>query len=389
MTRGIERVLVVHNAYQLHGGEDVVVEAETALLRQHGLNVRSYLRSNDELKDIGRFEAAFDTFWSRRTAQEVDALIEEFRPDILHVHNTFMRVSPSVYSVAQRHRVPIVQTLHNFRMLCPQGMLMRNHAVCEDCVGKLPWRGVVHRCYRGSMPQSAISAAMLTVHGRTLRRDITRYIALNAFAKEMMVRGGFPRDRIDIKSNFVKDPGPPPAPSTRQGLLFVGRLSPEKGVATLCEASKLLPPGMVIDVIGEGPLADQLRGLPNIRQHGWVAPPEVIRRMQQSRLLIVPSVWHEGGPQTVLEAYACGLPVLASRLGPLAVAVRDGVTGYLFEPGSSHDLARRLQELVNDAPLLADMGEQARAQYERVYTPERNHVQLMAIYEAARAQASL
>lgn len=379
------RVLIAHNAYQQRGGEDVVAEAEAELLRAHGHEVLLYSRHNDELAQMGRLEAAAGTLWSRRTAREVRALIAERRPDVVHVHNSFPLISPALHAAAHDAGVPVVQTLHNFRLLCPQAMLLREGRVCEDCVGRLPLPGVRHACYRGSRAQSGVLAGMLVLHRAlgTWQTKVARYIALNAFCRDKFVEGGLPAARIVIKPNFVDLPRPPA--QARQGLLYVGRLAPEKGIATLAQAAAKLPPGS-LRIAGTGPELQHLQGLPAVTLLGALNGAQVADEMARAAALVMPSLWYENFPRTLVEAFACGLPVLASRLGALASLVEHGRTGWLVEPGDAAAWAQALRGALDDAPRLAAMGEAARALYEREYTAEANHRMLLAIYEEAIAE---
>jgi len=378
------KVLLAHNAYQLRGGEDAVAEAEAALLRAHGHEVLEYRRHNDEVKDLGRLRAAAGTLWSRRTRAEVTALLRQARPDVLHVHNTLPLISPAIYWAAADASVPVVQTLHNFRLLCPQAMLLREGRVCEDCVGRTPWPGVVHGCYRGSRAQTAVLAGMLVLHRGlgTWAHKVTRYIALNEFCRRKFIEGGLPAGRVVVKPNFVDLPAPTEGP--RQGLLFVGRLSHEKGVATLAQAAATLPAGS-LRVAGSGPDEALLQGTPATLL-GALPGDQVAGEMQRAVALVLPSLWYENFPRTLVEAYACGLPVLASRLGALADLVQDGITGLHFEPGNAADLAERMQWALQHPAEMAAMGRAARALYERDYSPEVNHAQLMAVYAGAIAE---
>lgn len=376
------RVLVVHNGYQQHGGEDSVVEAELALLAAGGHAVEAYRRHNDEIDGLSHVQLVRDTLWSRRTHEEVTALVARFRPDVVHVHNTHPLISPSLHWAAARAQVPVVQTLHNFRLLCPQGMLLRDRHVCEDCVGRVPWRGVVHRCYRDSAAQSAVVAASVTLHRAigTWRHKVRRYIALNGFCRDVFVRGGMPAERIAIKPNFVDVPAAPGA--ARAGGLFVGRLSVEKGTGVLAGALARRPQ-IVVDVIGAGEREADLDGLPNARRLGFLPLPQILERMRRACWLVLPSLWYENFPRTIVEAYACGLPVIASRLGALPELVEEGVTGLLFEPGSAEDLARVLDWAEAHPDDMARMGANARARYDALYTPERNLQMLNRIYTDA------
>lgn len=376
------RILVAHNAYQQRGGEDSVVADEMALLRRHGHEVDLYARHNDDIAGASRPALAAGTLWSARTAREVPARIRRFRPDIVHVHNTFPLISPAIYWAAAAHGVPVVQTLHNFRLLCPQAMFLRAGQVCESCLGRLPLPGLVHGCYRDSRVQTATLGAMLALHRGlgTFRRKISRYIALNEFCRRKFIAGGLPGERIAVKPNFVDFPAPPAG--RREGFLFVGRLSREKGVATLAQALAAVPAAR-LRVAGDGPEAVQLADRPRIERLGALPAEGVRQAMGQALALVLPSIWYENMPRTLVEAFACGLPVLASRLGALADLVTDGVTGLLFAPGDAADLAAKLQWAVDHPEAMARMGGNARRAYEASYTGERNHALLLNIYREA------
>ena len=379
-------IMVAHNSYQMRGGEDAVVDAEVALLRAHGHRVTEYRRHNDELQGISALHAAMDTLWSRRTSRDMDASITATRPDIVHVHNTFPLISPSLYWAAHRHRVPVVQTLHNFRLLCPQAMFLREGKVCEDCLGQVPWRAVQHACYRESRAQSAALGSMLIAHrlAGTWQHRVARYIALNEFCRNKFIEGGLPADRIAIKPNFIDFDAPIARP--RNGFLFVGRLSPEKGIDVLASAARQSN-GIQIRVAGTGPSRGTLAGIPYLKELGALSVEQIRDEMCGARALVLPSIWYENFPRTLVEAFACGLPVIASRIGALAELVEDGVTGLLFEPGSATDLASKIQWAQLNPVRFAEMGHQARARFEAHYTPERNYEQLAEIYARASTEA--
>lgn len=277
------RVLVVHNAYQQWGGEDAVVEAEIALLRQHGHTVPEYRRHNDEINGQPAWRTAAATFWSHRTAHDVARELSGGDFNIVHCHNTFPLVSPSVYWAAHRAAVPVVQTLHNFRLLCPQAMLLRDGRICEACVGHVPWRAAVHACYRGSHMQSSVLAGMLSLHRAlgTYRHKVAIYIVLSEFGRRKFIEGGLPAERIRVKPNFVDLPAEPPA-GLRNGFLFVGRLSPEKGVRVLAAAAERLE-GITVRVAGTGPEEALLVGTPGIALLGALPLEHVLQEMQRAR----------------------------------------------------------------------------------------------------------
>lgn len=382
------RILIVHNRYQLAGGEDAVVDAEIGLLRSRGHEVEAYLRDNRELREMGTLEAFAHTLWSRRTSRDMAQITRTFQPDVIHAHNTFALVSPSVYWAAARAGVPVVQTLHNFRLLCVQAMFLHDGHVCEDCLGRVPWRGVTRKCYRNSGLQSAAVATMLGVHRAfgTYCDKVTRYIALNEFCRRKFIEGGLPASRITVKPNFVDIERPAATP--RRGGLYVGRLAEEKGTDVLLGALRELP-GMTIDVIGSGPQQRRLETHPQLRLLGWLTPGEIYERMRTAAYLVMPSLWYENFPRTLVEAFANGLPVIASHLGAMAELIDHGRTGLLFEPGSARDLARHLAWAAAFPAKMRAMGENARAKYEAKFTPEKNYEQLMAIYDEALSAVKL
>ena len=358
------------------------MEAEAALLRSRGHSVELFLRHNDAIHQMSPAVAAVQTIWSTQAAREFEALVRSFKPDVVHVHNTFPLISPAIYWVAERLQVPVVQTLHNFRLLCPQAMFLREGKVCEDCLGKLPWRGAVKGCYRDSRLQSTVLAGMVTLHRAmgTWQNKVTRYIALNEFCRGKFIAGGLPAERIVIKPNFVDFEAP--VEGVRDRFLFVGRLSAEKGIGVLVGAAQTLAAAR-IRVAGTGPQADLLHGVKRITALGALSSDAVKTEMSQALALVLPSLCYESFPRTLVEAFASRLPVIASKHGPLAELVRDGVTGLLFEPGSSQDLAQKMLWAQQHPQQMAEMGRNARAVYEAEFTAERNYQQLMAIYQSA------
>lgn len=378
------RILLAHNAYQHKGGEDTVVEAEIALLRAHGHAVETYFRSNDDVAGMSSLALARDTLWSPQTSHDLVKQIGRFQPDVIHVHNTFPLISPSLYWAAERAGVPVVQTLHNFRLMCLNGLFLRAGKVCEDCMGHLPWRGVARACYRESHAASAALAGMLALHRGlgTYQNKVARYIALNGFCRDKFIEGGLPAERVVVKPNFVDFAAPEPL--ARAGLLFVGRLSVEKGVATLAAAMALLPDA-ALRVAGEGPEAGLLDGVAGVARLGSLAGEAVRQEMSRAAALVVPSIWYENFPRTIVEAFACGLPVIASRIGALADIVTDGETGLLFEPGNPRDLADKLAWAQAHPEQMAAMGRTARAQYEAEFSAEVNYRRLMDIYAGVLA----
>jgi glycosyltransferase involved in cell wall biosynthesis len=397
---GKMRVLIVHNRYQQPGGEEAVLAAEADLLMTHGHAVERLIFDNDAIAprrsavDSARLAGA--TVWSHRGYAAVRGAIRAFRPDVVHFHNTFPLISPAGYYAARAERVPVVQTLHNFRLLCANGLFYRDGHVCEDCLGKAaPVPGVVHACYRGSRTASGTVATMLTAHRalRTWTRMVDRYIVFGEFQRQKFIQGGLPAEKLVIKPNFAPDS------SIGDGrgnyALFVGRLSPEKGIRTLLQAWDRLGGRIPLKIAGDGPLAGDVadaRGrLPGIDWLGRLASAEVTTAMRQAALLIFPSEWYEGQPRTILESFAVGTPVIAANLGAMGEMIRADHTGMHFRPGDPGDLARVVEETFANPTALARMRARTRAEFEARYTAEENERRLTEIYRdvaAERRQAS-
>jgi glycosyltransferase involved in cell wall biosynthesis len=311
------------------------------------------------------------------------ALCDRFQPELIHSHNTFPLISPSYAWMASREGIPVVQTLHNFRFLCPQATLLREGKVCEDCVGTSPWRAVPRKCYRDSMLQSAVSAGVITLHRAlgTFQNRITAYIAFNHFCRDKFIQGGLPADRIRIKPHFVKSEHFPDT-CERSGGLYVGRLSTEKGLDVLGEAARRVP-SAGIQVIGAGPLEEPVRAAFGANYLGPKSRDQVLQLMNRARYLIAPSTCYETFGLSLVEAFSRGTPVIASRHGSFGELVRDGATGLLFNPGDAADLAAKIEWAETHPEEMARMGAAARCEYEARYTPQRNYRMLMRIYEDA------
>lgn len=387
----IRAVLQIHTRYLYAGGEDQIVEAEKRLLEAAGFAVRQVIFDNAHLrpgKSFGRnVRLAIAAIWSRSAERRVKTAIADERPDIVHVHNTFFAASPSVYAAAGD--VPVVQTLHNYRMVCPAATTFRDGHACTDCVGRpVPWPGVLHACVHGSRSQSAVAAATITLHRArgTFRDKIGRYIALTAFQRDLMIRGGLPAERITVIPNFLEpDPGTSDVP--RSGLLYVGRLSEEKGVEVLLKAAGLR--SSKVRIAGDGPSRSTVEAAAaqgNIEYLGRLDTSSVASELARATALVLPSIWFEGFPVTVIEAYAAGTPVIASRIGSLTEIVEDGVTGLLAAPHDPGGLAERMGWASDHPDEMREMGRTARRRYEERF---RGPTHLAALREAYGAAASV
>jgi len=381
---------LVHNYYQRPGGEDTEFAAEKDLLRQRGHEVVEFVRHNAEIHQIGRLKAALSTVWSWDSRGALRRILREVRPDIVHFHNTFLLISPAAYYVCQEEGIPVVQTLQNYRLLCPGAQFLRGGQVCEDCVGKaVPWPGVLHGCWRGSRTQTSVVAAMLAFHRwlGTWQKQVDVYVALTEFARRKFIESGLPAEKIVIKPNFIY-PDPGPGDSSGNYGLFVGRISREKGIRTLIRAWRKLR-GIPLKVIGDGPLMEKVRRAESGDWEvlGWRSHDEVLALMKGARFLVFPSEWYEGFPLTIAEAFACGLPVIASRLGAMVEIVEDGRTGLHFEPRNPDDLAVKVGWAWTHLNKMKMMGLEARREYEQKYSAEQNYRKLIEIYQTAMGKA--
>jgi glycosyltransferase involved in cell wall biosynthesis len=386
------KILILHNRYQGLGGEDTVCASETSLLRNFGHEVTEYIEDNKDASAEPAIIAAANAVWSWRTQQTLSQILHRIQPDIVHVHNTFLRMSPAVYYTCKKHRVPVVQTLHNYRLLCPQAAFFRNGHICEDCMGKMiPWPGFIHGCWRGSRAQTVVPVTMLTTHRwlQTWQKQVDVFIALSEFARTKFIEGGLPAEKIVVKPNSLAvDPGK--RAENGAYALFVGRLSPEKGINTLLEAWRYLD-NIPLKIVGDGPLMPVVQelkhryNLERVEILGGRSHEDVLSLMKDARYLLFQSECYEGFPMTIVEAFACGLPVIGPDLGSVAEIIADDVTGLHFVPGDPNDLAAKVRWAWEHPDEMKRMGLATRQEYESKYTAKQNYQMIMEIYERAIA----
>jgi glycosyltransferase involved in cell wall biosynthesis len=388
------KVLLCHTFYRTAApsGEDAVFHNERALLESNGIDVLTYEKHNDDLADTAiadKIRNGIECVWSRRSYLELRALLDHSKPDIAHFHNTFPQLSPSVYAACAESGVPVVQTLHNYRFICPNGLLLRDERPCEDCISGSLFSSLRHRCYRNSLlATSALTAniAFNRLNG-SFKNSVHRYIALTQFAKDRFIAGGLPAHRIRVKPNFLDDV--PEVVTKDDYAIFVGRLTQEKGVNTLIQAWTQLGGAIPLKVVGDGALRPQLEdsvrrlGLP-IQFLGKQSKSEVLKLVGGAKLQVIPSEWYEGFPMVVLEAFASRTPVIASRIGSLAEIIQDKINGLHFTAGDSTNLATSIKLLWNDRELLKSLGNNGRATYDENYNPQSNFRHLMEIYREAQ-----
>jgi glycosyltransferase involved in cell wall biosynthesis len=388
------KILLVHNTYQIPGGEDEVHRRERALLLSRGHQVVDYVRGNDEIKRYRWWEKAAlpaRAIWALNSYAEIRGILKRSKCDVAHFHNTFPLISPAAYYACREAGVPVIQSLHNPRLVCPAATFERDHRVCQDCLGrKFAWPSVLHGCYRESRTQTSIVAAMLAIHRqlKTWEKLVDRYIVFTEFYRRKFVEAGLPPEKIVIKPHFVEDHG------VRQNVgsyaLFVGRLAPVKGVDTLIEAWRGLRE-IPLMIRGEGPLSHKVQQLAResggtVRLLPRLNQDELAGLMQGARFLVWPSEgYYETFGCVAAEAFSCGVPVLASRTGMMQEIVTDGCTGLHFNPGNSEDLAAKVKWAWTHQEEMAVMGHAARAEYDAKYTAESNYKMLIRIYEQAIA----
>ncbi|WP_367155788.1 glycosyltransferase [Methylomonas sp. HYX-M1] len=379
------RILYVHNYYQQAGGEDSVFATELNLLSDHGHIVETFCVDNNLLKTnfAGKVQLALATHYSVNSRNLALAKINSFRPDLVHVHNFFPQISPSIYDACQLAGVPVVQTLHNYRLICPGALLMRDGKICEKCISGSPFQAALYRCYRGSILGSLVVGNMVAVHRRkkTWLSKVDRFIALTQFAKSKFVEAGFSDNKISVKPNFVTANNKDVNLDHRENFaLFVGRLSSEKGLSTLVRAWESLGEKYPLKIIGSGPLNEIAVDRPGIEYLGQLPAEAVSMYMRRASFLVMPSEWYEGFPMVLVEAFANGLPVLCSRLGGMAEIVEDGVTGWHFESGNSQELADKVRWIFDNEQCCRQFGRNAYTTYLEKYTAEKNYQLLMSIY---------
>jgi glycosyltransferase involved in cell wall biosynthesis len=388
------RFLLIHNAYQRTGGEDALFETERSMLLAQGHEVLEYGRHNNEISDytiLQNMTLPARTVWAWDSHEAVRRICLEKRPACAIIFNTLPLVSPAVVYACREARVPVIQHIQNYRLMCSAGTLFRAGHVCEECLDHGLWRGVVHRCYRDSRLATAVVAAHTAIHraAGTWTKNVDCFIAPSNFIREIAARGGIPRERVHIKPNCL-EPDPGPRDGWADFALYAGRLSPEKGVRTLIRAWLKVGPEIPLKVAGDGPLRGELEAIVstmnigNVTFLGNVPREEVLSLMKKTRLFISPTECYEGFPMTTVETLACGAPIMASRLGAAEELIRENETGFFFPAGDAEALAERVRWVWSQDDALRRASRLARAEYEQKYTGKHNHARLMEILRTIR-----
>lgn len=389
------RILQIHNFYQIPGGEDVVVRNEKRLLEEHGHQVFTYYRTNKELAEkgaLGKLLLPFTSVYSFRTYREVKQMIKANQIDIVHVHNTLTMVSPSVFYAAFKCKVPVVQTLHNFRMLCPAGSFFRNNVICEECVQGGMKCAIKHKCYRNSKVQTFVSAAILQIHRMVGTYRRVNFICLTEFNRNKLLESLDMKkqivdpNRVYIKPNFsfAEEVVPSRERPEEEYFLFAGRVEALKGIDIAIRAFEKLPDKKLY-IAGNGPMMDEMQnyvkehGLTNIKFLGYLQKDEMSEMFYHAKAVIMTSQCYEAFAMTIAEAYSYGVPVIAGRVGNMDGMVQEGITGMKFVYNSSEDLMEKVRAF--DNMNLAELKKNAREFYQKRLRPEDNYQKLIKIYE--------
>lgn len=383
------KIIMIHNRYQYQGGEDSVFQVESDLLANHGHTVRQLVFDNKEIQSsTDKLLLVFRGLYNSKSAKELESLIHEFAPDVIHVHNFFPLASPSIFYVAKRYNIPVVVTLHNFRLICPSAVLYFKGKIYEDNIHSLiPWDGILKGVYRNSRLQTAGLALITTYHNLigTWKNKVDKFIVLTEFAKKKFSNSvlRISKDQLVVKPNFVEDYGYQEV-KREDFFLIVGRLSEEKGILTVLESIKIDSYKLVI--IGDGPLKakleDAIRDKPNVTYIGYQQKPAIMDYLRRCRALIFPSVCYEGFSMTLLEAFSMGTPVIASNLGSMAEIVHDHENGLHFEPGNAQHMVEKIARISKDDSLAEKLSRNARKTYVDLYTAEKNYAILLDIYNS-------
>lgn len=379
-----QNILIVHNYYQIPGGEDTVVANEKKMLEEHGHKVILYSRNNAELKQMSKFQQLFlpiTTVFNPRTYKEIKRLIKTENIEIVYVHNTLNLISPAVYYAARAMKIPVVQTVHNFRLLCPGATFYRDGHICEDCVESGLWCAVKHKCYRGSRIQTLACVISTWFHRMTGIYGKINYICLTDFNRQKLLNlKQIKLERVFVKPNFVESKdGFVPEENRENQFVFAGRLDKLKGVDILFEAWKRMgdtAPKLV--VCGTGPMEDWCKTFiqqndVNIEMRGFVSNAETLKIIANSKALILPTQWYEGFPMSIVEAFSVGTPVVCSDLGNAGIIVEEGVTGCKFRADSAEDM-------INAVRRCDGMCESTMSESNHKYSDVRNYEMMKKVY---------
>lgn len=378
------KILFIHNKYQIKGGEDSVLKNEIQLLKKNGHHVDSYIVSNNSIKSMyDKIKVFFNIHYSSTQKVKISKYLKESKPDIVHVHNFFPLITPSVFDACIENNIPVIHTLHNFRLICPSGLLMHKNKIYEKSIKNSAFSTVFDKVYRNSYIGTFSVARMIEYHkkNKTWQSKVDQFIALTNFSKSKFLESGFLDEKISIKPNFSSYKGYENRDIQREGALFVGRLSEEKGIKVLLKAWENL--SIKLKIIGDGPLSSLVmnNNNPNIEYLGFMNQEKIFNEMQKASFLVFPSQWYEGFPMVIIESFANGLPIIASNLGSMAEIIKNDFNGLHFKKGDVNDLIKKIYLLNSDKQKCKQMSLNAISEFQSYYTEEKNYELLIKIYK--------
>ena len=376
------RILFVHNFYQQAGGEDQVFLAEKDLMKEHGHEVHSYTVNNDNINSLWtKINTTINLSYSTKSKKNFSIALKKINPDIVHCHNFFPRLTPSIFDACLDENIPAILTLHNYRLVCPSVYLSKNNKPWELSIQKNPYWAVPYKVYQNSFIGTAAIAYMINYHKKrkTWQKKLDHIITLTKFAKNKFIESGFSPNNMVVKPNFISDPLK--ENNTRgQFALFIGRLSQEKGIEFLLESWKEID--FPLKIVGDGPMMGnvKLQGN-NVEFLGKIPNKSVKTLLQKAQFLVFPSQWYEGFPMVLVEAMACGTPVLVTNIGSMQEIITDELNGLHFELGNQKQFIEKVHQLMKDESLCQFLGDNGRRAYLEKYTPDVNYQQLISIYQ--------
>ncbi len=382
------KILQIHNSYLEEGGEDRLARVEAAALRDRGDEVISAHVSNPDRFTAQALNLLISP-WNPMSAKSIGSLADEHQPDLAHVHNTWYRYTPSVIAALKDRGIPVVATVHNYRMMCANGLFFRDGAPCTDCLGKRPWRAVAHRCYRNSASESLFAAGTIALHQslNTWENGVDRFIVATRFVRDLLAEAGFSRDRMRLVPPLVLDSGPRSrAPSRSHSVVCLGRVAEGKGLEMLFDAWRSVPPSLELVIIGDGPLRPRLEALavPRTRFLGWQERSQVDEILRTSRAMVFPSAYYETLGLGLAEAMVAGLPIIAGAVGTRPEVVGDNGAGWLVDAGDVNAWTQALSAVTDDV-LVDNAGQSSRARFDSEFAPAMALERLQAVYgEVAR-----
>jgi glycosyltransferase involved in cell wall biosynthesis len=387
------KILIVHNAYGKTSGEEIVIDGLVKLLESRGVTVQRFSRSSTEIEEtrLGRIPAFFSGIHNQFSRKAFGQFLRETRPDVVHIHNLYPLISPSILPECTAQGFPVVMTVHNFRLACPNGLLMSHGEVCHRCLGGREYWCILRNCEKDIF--KSMGYALRTAAARLLRRysdHVDHYLCLTRFQRDILVKEGLPQDRVSVLTNPVEiKVAEQSVEMERDSVLFVGRVSREKGIASLFDAARVCS-DIPFDVAGSWQAMSEASELApgNVTLLGPVPSQELGALYEKARIFVLPSVWYEGFPTVLLEAMSHGLPVVCSRIGGLPEIIDDGVTGLLYEPGNVDELADRIRTLWQNPALCQKLGEAGRRKVLEEYAADRLLDRLLGIYEKVIMEGS-